>query len=164
MAQVDHDSSELPPIIGAMTPGTRVDLGVMRDGKPRTVRRAPSLDERAAAATMGTTMAAEPDRPGRTAKPNPLGLVGEDLDGASDRKLGLEPGEGVVIARVEGMAAREAGMRPGDVVLAVGRDKVGSPGRPWMRNCAASSRADGHAADASRRRYPVRNRHAGSQD
>src|SRR5690606_15341996 len=30
-------SSELPPIIGAMAPGTRVELGILRDGKPRTV-------------------------------------------------------------------------------------------------------------------------------
>ena len=32
----------------------------------------------------------------------------------------------MLIARVEGMAAREAGLRPGDVVLAVGRNDVGS--------------------------------------
>ena len=43
-------------------------------------------------------------------------------------RLGLQPGEGVLVARVEGLAAREAGLRPGDVVLAVGRNDVGSAG------------------------------------
>ena len=40
--------------------------------------------------------------------------------------MGLQPKEGVLIARVEGQAAREAGLQRGDVVLAVGRHDVGS--------------------------------------
>ena len=40
--------------------------------------------------------------------------------------MGLQPGEGVLVARVEGVAAREAGLRPGDVILAVGRNDVSS--------------------------------------
>ena len=67
--------------------------------------------------------------PGATPKAgagNALGLVGEDLDAGDRRQLGLKPGEGVGIARVEGSAARNAGLRPGDVVLQVGRASVGS--------------------------------------
>ena len=58
---------------------------------------------------------------------NPLGLVGQSL-GADDRRdLGLGAGEGVGIARVEGLAARNAGIQPGDIVLSVGRVAVNSP-------------------------------------
>src|SRR5690606_31441085 len=57
---------------------------------------------------------------------NPLGIVAENLDAQQRSRLGLQPGEGVRIARIEGIAAREAGLRPGDVILAVGRDSVSS--------------------------------------
>ncbi len=94
-----------------MAPGTKVTLEVIRDGKPRTVTAVLSqLDERAAGASMGND-----DRnggspgPAAAAQANALGIVGEDLDDAQRRQLGLQAGEGVLIARVEGMSAREAG-------------------------------------------------------
>ena len=117
------ESSDLPPIIGAMAPGTRVTLEILRDGKPRTLTATLSkLDEATAAA------ADEAPRPAAAAQANPLGIVGEDLDAAKRRQLGLEAGEGVLVARVEGLAARQAGLRPGDVILAVGRSDVASTG------------------------------------
>ncbi len=120
-----NDSSDLPPIIGAMAPGTRVTLELIRDGKPRTVIAVLSqLDERVAGASMDAD--AEASAGPAAAQGNALGIVGEDLDGAQRRQLGLQAGEGVLIARVEGMAAREAGLRPGDVILAVGRNDVGN--------------------------------------
>jgi len=118
-------SSEVPPIIGAMAPGSRVTLGVLRDGRERdiAVTLAP-LDESAAG---GTPSFEEPQRgTAPSASSNPLGLVGQDLDADDRRQIGLEPEEGVGIARVQGLAAREAGIRPGDVVLAVGSTTVGS--------------------------------------
>ncbi len=118
-----HESSDLPPIIGAMAPGTKATLEVLRDGKPRTLTATLSkLDE--AAASAGDSG----PRPAAAAQANPFGIVGEDLDAAKRRQLGLEPGEGVLVARVEGIAAREAGLRPGDVILAVGRTDVASAG------------------------------------
>src|SRR3546814_9067766 len=57
---------------------------------------------------------------------NPLGLVGQDLDADDRRQAGLESGEGVGIARIDGLAAREAGLQPGDIVLRVGNETVGS--------------------------------------
>ena len=121
-------SSELPPIIGAMAPGTRVELGILRDGKQRTVDvvLAP-LDEDLLA---GTGPAGRPDAgPAAPAHQshNPLGLVAEPLDARTRQAYDLAPGEGVAIARVEGADARRAGLRPGDVVLQVGRAQVGSP-------------------------------------
>src|SRR5690606_20376940 len=48
---------------------------------------------------------------------NPLGIAGQDLTAAQRRQMGLEDGEGVGIARDEGLAARSAGLAPGDVIL-----------------------------------------------
>ena len=126
--QVVNASSDLPPIVGAMAPGTRVTLGVMRDGRERdvTVTLAP-LDESAAS---GQPPSEEPqDSPRRaTASSNPLGIIGQDLDADDRKQLDLRNDEGVGVARVQGLAAREAGVQPGDVVLAVGRTNVASVG------------------------------------
>ncbi|MGV8922812.1 MAG: DegQ family serine endoprotease [Thermomonas sp.] len=126
--QAINDSSDLPPIIGAMAPGTKVTLEVIRDGKPRTLTAVLSqLDERAAGASMGNDDGNDgSSAPAAAAQANALGIVGEDLDGAQRRQFGLQAGEGVLITRVESMSAREAGLRPGDVILAVGRNDVGS--------------------------------------
>ncbi|TWI03500.1 serine protease Do [Luteimonas cucumeris] len=118
-----NDAGDLPMKIGAMAPGTRVKLGVFRDG--RTVEVPVTLAERSDLAAI----AAPDSRPKpATASPssNPLGIVGQDLDADQRRQLGLKAGEGVAIARIEGLAARGAGLRPGDVVLQVGRDPVDS--------------------------------------
>ena len=118
-----NQSSDLPPIIGSMAPGTRVRLSVLRDGKSLEVPVTLSqLDDGALAEAQGRSPAgAAPAAAG-----NPFGLVGQDLDAGDRRQLGLKPGEGVGIARVDGSAARNAGLRPGDVVLQVGRASVGS--------------------------------------
>ncbi|HSD17336.1 MAG TPA: DegQ family serine endoprotease [Thermomonas sp.] len=119
-----YESSDLPPIIGAMPPGTRVSIELVRDGKPRTVTA--TLNQ-LAEATAGLLPGDEgAPRPAAAAQANALGIVGEDLDPQQRGRMGLQPGEGVLVARVEGVAAREAGLRPGDVILAVGRNDVSS--------------------------------------
>ena len=76
--------------------------------------------------------AATPERrpgspaPAEPASGNPLGLAVEPLDAQARAALGLQDGEGVLVARVEGLAARRAGIAPGDVILRVGRDDVGT--------------------------------------
>ncbi len=119
-----YESSDLPPIIGGMAPGAKVRVEIIRDGKPRTVTATlDALDERAAANQAGDD--APMPRPA-AAPANALGIVGENLDAQQRTRLGLQAGEGVRIARVDGIAAREAGLRAGDVILAVGRVDVGS--------------------------------------
>ena len=119
-----YESSDLPPIVGAMPPGTKVSIEVIRDGKPRTVTATLNqLSEATAGPAAGEEGA---PRPAAAAQANALGIVGEDLDAQQRSRLGLQAGEGVLIARVEGVAAREAGLRPGDVILAVGRNDVSS--------------------------------------
>ncbi|RZA17285.1 MAG: DegQ family serine endoprotease [Lysobacteraceae bacterium] len=119
-----RDSSDLPPIIGAMAPGSKVTVEVIRDGKPRTlIATLSQLDEGAASAARDGDSASPAPAP---AQANAFGIEGEDLDAQARSRLGLQPGEGVLVARVEGIAAREAGLRPGDVILAVGRTDVAS--------------------------------------
>ena len=119
-----YDSSDLPPIVGAMAPGTKVSIEVVRDGKPRTVTATLNQLTEATAGTVTGDDGAP--RPAAAAQANALGIVGEDLDPQQRNRLGLQPDEGVLVARVEGVAAREAGLRPGDVILAVGRNDVSS--------------------------------------
>ncbi|MGI8559958.1 MAG: DegQ family serine endoprotease [Luteimonas sp.] len=116
--------SDLPPIIGAMAPGTRTTITVWREGRTRDLTVTLSqLDE----VTAGATPTPGP-RPPAARSSNPLGLVGQSLSAEQRDQMGLKAGEGVAIARVEGLAARQAGLQPGDVVLSVGRTSVGSPG------------------------------------
>ena len=120
---------DLPPIVGAMTPGTTVDLVVLRDGRER------NIDVTLGALDSTTSAGAQPSfgqrgQGGQSAAPsassNPLGILGQDLDADDRRQFGLGSGEGVGVARVQGLAAREAGIRPGDVIMAVGSKAVGN--------------------------------------
>lgn len=121
-----NESSDLPPVIGAMAPGRKVTLQLYREG--RAIEKQVTLgalDESATAAAGARP--APRDEPAAARPGNALGLVTEPVDEADRRALGLRAGEGVVIARVDGDAAREAGLRRGDVVLRVGTTAVDSP-------------------------------------
>ena len=120
-----NEYSDLPPIIGGMAPGAKARIELIRDGKPRTVTATlNALDERVAASDPDAGESAP--RAPVAAPANALGIIGENLDAQQRTRLGLQAGEGVRIARVDGIAAREAGLRSGDVILAVGRVEVGS--------------------------------------
>ena len=118
-----NDSSDLPPLVGALPPGTHSKLTVLRDGKPREFEvTLTQLSE----GTASVVPASDTRAPTAHAS-NALGLVGQPLDGNDRKQLGLRPGEGVGIARVEGLAARDAGLQPGDIVLSVGHMAVDNP-------------------------------------
>ncbi len=117
-------ASDLPPLIGAMPPGSKVRLGILRDGKQREITV--TLTELAEdAARPGNAPATAEDTPQVGANAL-LGLDVADLTAAERKQLGLEAGEGVRITRVNGQAARDAQLVPGMVVLQVGRTPVGS--------------------------------------
>ena len=119
-------SSDLPPMIGAMAPGSKVKLGILRDGKPREVGVTLSvLEEDATTAEAGGPVQAPEGAPA-AAEASILGIAISDLDAAARKQLGLSAGEGVRITRVDGAAASEAGLQPGIVILQVGRKPVGS--------------------------------------
>jgi len=116
------NSSELPPLVGAMPPGSRVTVKLIRDGKPRDVVVVlEALDETVADAGTGSQAPADP-----ASGLNALGVVVAELDAAARARLGLGAGEGVRISRVASLAARQAGLEPGNVILQVGRTPVGS--------------------------------------
>jgi serine protease Do len=99
-------SSELPPLVAAVKPGTQATFEVWRDGGKRNVQvRVGEL--RAEQVASAPREGAKPDNAGR------LGLA-------------LRPSEeGLVVENVTGPSAR-AGIRPGDVVTAVNGKPVKS--------------------------------------
>lgn len=117
---------QVPPMVGSLSPGTRATVTVLRNGSRRDIPVVLSELDRGAAGLDQDEAPSRPSSGGPSASSNPLGIVGQDLDADDRRQLGLQSGEGVGIARVEGLAARSAGLRPGDVILAVGRNKVAS--------------------------------------
>ena len=119
-------SSDLPPLIGTLAPGSKVALGVVRDGKPRTVNAV--LDNQRTASAAG-----DEDDAGASAGPTApataetaLGLGVADLDAATRRQLGLNAGEGVRITRVAQDLDSDVQLAPGMVILRVGNTPVGS--------------------------------------
>jgi serine protease Do len=120
-----NESSDLPPIIGSMAPGTKARVSVFRNG--RNVDLSVVVNE-LDATVAGGSGAPRPSVGGGESRPsagNTLGLVGQDLSSSDRQRLGLRGNEGVLV-RTPGDAAAEAGLRPGDVVLSVGRNSVAS--------------------------------------
>ncbi|MDO4709118.1 MAG: Do family serine endopeptidase [Pseudomonadota bacterium] len=119
-----NQTSDLPPLVGALPPGSKVRLGVWREGRERSIEAV--LGE--AATGNASRFAGRADNTAEGAH-NMRGLLGlriAELDANDRRQLNLKAGEGVGIVAVESRAAREAGINPGDVILAVGRQNVGS--------------------------------------
>lgn len=118
--------SELPPIIGAMPPGTKVKLGVLRDGKLRDVDvTLTALTEDNVAANDDGSDDSAPGAPATTTS-DILGITIAELGADARKQMGLKAGEGVRIVGVDGDSAMEAGLQPGLIILQVGRTPVGS--------------------------------------
>jgi serine protease Do len=119
-----NTSSDLPPLIGGLAPGSKVKLRVVRDGREREMTVVLGALATAVAANDAAAASAAPGATTRGS--NALGFTAQDLDASQRQRLGLDQDEGVVVARVTGDGAAEAGISPGDVVLSVGRQAVGS--------------------------------------
>ncbi|MFC3551249.1 DegQ family serine endoprotease [Lysobacter cavernae] len=116
-------SSDLPPIIGAMAPGTKAKVTVFRNGKNVDLNVVVNELEGPLVAAGGGNRTPPGSDSARPTAGNALGLVGQDLSVSERQRLGLRANEGVLV-RNPGDAAGEAGLRPGDVVLSVGRNSV----------------------------------------
>ena len=124
--EVDR-SSELPPLVAAVKPGSKASFEVWRDGKKRTLELTVGelKPEQVASAPRGEGGSAETGKLGLAVRPSEEGLVVENASGAAAR----------------------AGIRPGDVVTAVN----GKPVKSAQELRAAAENAKGTLALLVRR-------------
>ena len=108
-----HSSNELPRIITAIRPGTRITLTVWHKGASRDV--AVVVSEIKEDAATPPRRGANPS-PKEKGKPNRMGLVLSDLTDEQRKELDLKSG-GVLIEDVVG--AVRGNVQPGDVILAI---------------------------------------------
>jgi serine protease Do len=105
-------SSDLPPMVSSVKPGTRVTLEVWRNGAPRELS--------ATVGTLGDKSASiGSDR--ESLSKGKLGVAVRPLTGDEKRQAELD--HGLVVQDVGG-AAERAGVRPGDVIVAVNNTPV----------------------------------------
>jgi serine protease Do len=110
-------SEDLPRVVGATKPGSRVPMQIWRNKAARDVQVtvAELQDDRAAQQKRGAKPPA--------ATPGVFGMSLTDLTEAQRKELKVEGG--VLVGEVQGTAAR-AGIRRGDVILAVNNQDVKS--------------------------------------
>jgi serine protease Do len=115
--KVVNSSEDLPRIVGATKPGTRVPMQIWRNKAARDVQVtvAELVDEKATPQKRGAKPPA--------ATPGVLGMALTDLTEAQRKELKVDGG--VLVNEVQGAAAR-AGIRRGDVILGVNNQDVKS--------------------------------------
>jgi serine protease Do len=117
------NSGALQMAISGFTPGTKVQLGILRNGHTQTVDL--TLGE---FSNNGQVADNEGDGKGPAAQGGKLGLAMSDLTPDVRQQLHLpEDVKGAAIASVRpGSPAEEAGLQPGDVIVQVNRKAVDS--------------------------------------
>jgi len=111
-----QDSTELPRMVAAIAPGTKVQVEVLRGGKKMTipVTLGTLTDDKEAAAKLQPSDVEES-----------IGLRVETITPELARSLRLDNAKGVVVSRVTpDSPAAEAGVQRGDVVREVNRQPV----------------------------------------
>jgi serine protease Do len=111
------DSADLPPLVGGMIEGSKVDLKVLRDGKPLTLH--PVI-----ATLKDDTQASSTDE-AHSGKAI-LNVSVQTLTDAQRKQLDIDKG-GALITQVKPGPAAHAGIQPGDVVLKIGGKEIGGP-------------------------------------
>ncbi|APE29705.1 serine peptidase [Halomonas aestuarii] len=108
-------SSTLPRLIGQTSPGSEVELTLLRDGERRQ---------------QTVTLGEWPDAPGQTAsqdeQPTRLGVAVMPLQEGEREQLGIENGVRIVEIDPAGAAA-SAGLRAGDILVSIDHRTVESP-------------------------------------
>ncbi len=119
-----EDSHRLSFTIGAVAPGTKLDLGVLRDGKSKTL--SVTAAERPKAPRSRDAM--EPEELASNDDGILNGVAVDDLDAAVRTQMSIPPRlKGAVITNVDpDSAAARAGLRPGDVILEINKQPVTS--------------------------------------
>jgi serine protease Do len=110
-------STDLPRLVGAVKPGSKVNVQVWRKGAAKEISVAVGelpVDK------VATT---PPFKRGKTENINKLGLSLSEL--TADQRKELKLNAGVLVEEVKGAAAR-AGLQPGDIILAINNSEVKS--------------------------------------
>lgn len=111
-------SSDLPRIVAATRPGSKVSVQVWRKGESKELHL--TVGEMPA-----ETQAAVQGKPGVAGEAvTRLGLVVSEL--GADQKNELQVKGGLVVEEVKGSAAARADLRRGDIILAIGNAEVAS--------------------------------------
>ena len=110
-------ADDLPKAVADTTVGREVSLGIVRDGKPMTLRTVVAqLEDK----TTEVAAANAENKPS-------LGVAVQSLNPALARELGLKDSHGVVVREVrDGSPAENAGLKPGDVIAEVDRHQISS--------------------------------------
>ena len=109
--QVVREMEDLPKIVAATTPGSVVDVEVIRDGSLKVLRI--------------TIEVLKDTKEAVVAKADPLGLQVQDITEELAQSLKLEGVDGVLVSDVVARnAASEAGIRRGDVISEMNRVPV----------------------------------------
>ena len=111
------NQSTLPPMVGAVAPGTTVDVIVMRDGKRKTIGVTIEALDADVQARVNTPPIAE--------EASKLGAVVKEVPSERLSELGVDNGVVVTELDPEGAAA-QAGILTGDVIVALNRKPVES--------------------------------------
>ena len=109
-------STDLPRLVGAVKPGSRVNVQVWRKGATKDL--AVAVGELPVDKTANTP---PPFKRGKTENIGKLGLTLSEL--TADQRKELKISAGVLVEEVKGVAAR-AGLQPGDVILAINNSEV----------------------------------------
>jgi serine protease Do len=105
------DSADLPIQVARVTPGTSVQIKILRDGKETTQP-----------ITVGEMKDGEVVA---TSQEGDFGLTVQPVTPQLAENLGLERAEGLVIAAIKpGSAAEPAGLRTGDVITEINRQPI----------------------------------------
>jgi serine protease Do len=110
-----HSSNDLPRIITAIRPGTKVTLNIWRKGSAKDIPVVIAEMKEDAAAANTPRRGANP-APKEKAKPNRLGLVLSDLTDEQRKSIDL-PGGGALVEDVVGVV--RGNVQPGDVIVAI---------------------------------------------
>jgi len=114
--QAIETTSDLPHVVGLITPGTTVDAIIVRDGKERVLNvKVGGLDADQQLSVAGNAKA--------KGSGNKLGLVIEDADTEMMADLGLTGGVLVLEVALDSAAA-ESGIVGGDVITRLGKSAI----------------------------------------